>query len=230
LIIPQAGLQDIDRRRAGPEKKARPRKKPGLRSRKVYFVESAGGVAVGGVAVGGVTGAGALSLGVLGGVAGGAVAGAGKSAAGGWIRAGVLDSRMDDFDRVLLATLFAELFVLVAAGSGELAAMGSFVVALMGSFVVALVVLSLVPATTTGAGGGDSAWLGVDDATLGALSDMAWSYTNAPPITLTTIVPKAIPKWFIFGSSCWSWDWDTGGQRGLRVCDANRTMPTNARP
>jgi hypothetical protein len=81
---------------------------------------------------------------------------------------------------VLLARLFDEFFALAAVSCSGCATGAVF---------------SPELATTMGAGGGDdSAGLGVDDATRGAVSDMAWSYTNAPPITLTTIVPKSIPK------------------------------------
>jgi len=107
----------------------------------------------------------------------GSLAGARESAAGTSVRVVVRDARIAGGDLVLLAALFGELVALMAAGS---CAGGT-----------AVVVFS---ATTVFAGGGDVAGLEVDDATRGCLSDMAWSYTNAPPITPTTIVPKAIPK------------------------------------
>lgn len=109
------------------------------------------------------------------------MAGAGGVATGISVRVVVDDARIGGFDRVLLARLFDELFVLAGAGSSAGNGAGA--------------VVSTELATTMGAGGADdAAGLEVDDATRGALSDMAWSYTNAPAITLTTIVPKAIPK------------------------------------
>ncbi len=143
------------------------------------------GAGAGAGSAGEVIAGGALSLAVFGGVAGVSAAGCGETGAG--VRGAALDAWVDALDLVLLATIFGELFALVAAGSCELDVLAAFVV----------VVVALAPesATTTGAGGGDdSAWVGVDDATFGVLSDMAWSYTNAPPITLAMIVPKAIPK------------------------------------
>lgn len=121
---------------------------------------------------------GTLSLVMLG---EGADGSAGEAAAGISVRVVVRDARIAGGDLVLLATLFDELLVSTAAGSATGCAAGA--------------VFSPELATTIGAGAGDDcAGLEVDDATRGALSDMAWSYTNAPPITLTTIVPKAIPK------------------------------------
>jgi hypothetical protein len=104
--------------------------------------------------------------------------GAGEDAAGISVRGVVRDARIAGGTLVLLATLFDELFVAMSGCSCAGAA--------------AVVVFS---ATTTFSGGGDvSALVGVVDATAAGLSLMAWSYTNAPPITLTTIVPNAIPK------------------------------------
>jgi hypothetical protein len=132
------------------------------------------------VGAGGFVVGGALSLEMLGEGIDGSLAGACEVAAGISVRVVGDDARAGGFGLVLLARFFDALFALAASGSS--AGRGA--------------VFSPALATTMGAGGGDdSAGLEVDDATRGdALSDMAWSYTNAPPITLTTIVPKAIPK------------------------------------
>jgi len=128
-----------------------------------------------------VAGGAAPSLAMAGEGAGGSMAGACEAGTGVSVRVVEDDARVGGFDRVLLARLFDELFALAAAGSSAGGAVGA--------------VFSPELATTMGAGrGDDAAGLEVDDATRGALSDMAWSYTNAPPITPTTIVPKAIPK------------------------------------
>lgn len=101
------------------------------------------------------------------------------------------------------ATCFAGVFALgagVSRGSGVLVGIPSSAFAMTGvgaEFVSAIF--------AAGAGVGSAFLLKVDGADRVAVLgvDVTWSSTSAPPIATTTIVPKAIGKWFTESSCPW---------------------------